>query len=375
MTSDGRDGAPRRIALLAFPGIRAFDVAVITEVWGTDRTDRGVPAFDLRRVAVDATPVTLRGGLALTPDRPLDWLTGADLIVVPGLDDHLTPAPGPLLAALRAAHARGATLAALCGGAFTLAQAGLLDGRRAVTHWALADLLRTHHPLVTVEPDALFVQDGTLWTSAGTAAGIDLCLHLVRTAHGAEVAATIARSMVTAPVRTGTQAQFIEPPTARLDRDADALAAVRAYALAHLHTPLTVPSLAARAGMSTRTFARRFTAATGTTPLRWLLAQRIAAAQRLLERTDLPMPEVARRAGFGSEVTMRQHFAAQLAVSPRSYRASFAQPEPPRHTPPAERSNPWTTSGRSPGQRHRWHRAGDSGRPRQDEVDTPGAAP
>ncbi|MFB6774615.1 GlxA family transcriptional regulator [Streptomyces sp. NPDC056337] len=315
---------PYRVALVAFPGIRAFDVSVITEVWGTDRTDRGAPAFDLRRVAADrATPVPMRGGLALHPDRALGWLDRADLVVVPGLDDHLTPAPAPVLDALRRAHARGTTVAALCGGAFTLAQAGLLDGRRAITHWRLIDLLRTHHPRVTVVPDALFIEDGNIWTAAGTAAGIDLCLHLVRLAHGAEAAATIARSMVTAPFRTGTQAQFVERPTPLADRDADTLAAVREHALRHLHEPLTVADLAARADMSPRSFARHFTAETGTTPLRWLLDQRVAAAQRLLERTDLPMPEVARRAGFGSEVTMRQHFASRLATSPRAYRAAF----------------------------------------------------
>lgn len=315
---------PYRVALVAFPGIRAFDVSVITEVWGTDRTDRGAPAFELRRVATDTTtPIPMRGGLALHPDRTLGWLDHADLVVIPGLDDDLTPAPTPVLQALSRAHARGTTLAALCAGAFTLAQAGLLDGRRAITHWNLADQLRTRHPHVTVVPDALFIEDDNIWTAAGTAAGIDLCLHLVRRSHGAETAATIARSMVTAPFRTGTQAQFIEHPTPRTDRDADALAAVREYALSRLHEPLTVADLAAHAGMSPRTFARHFTAATGTTPLRWLLDQRVAAAQKLLERTDLPMPEVARRAGFGSEVTMRQHFASRLATSPRAYRAAF----------------------------------------------------
>lgn len=310
--------------MLAFPGIRAFDVSVISEVWGVDRTHRQVPAFDLRRVAASPAPVPMRGGLTLTPDRTLHWLTRAELILVPGLDDHSTPAPAPVLDALRRAHARGTTIAALCGGAFTLAQAGLLDDRRALTHWGLVDLLTARYPRVRVEPDALFVEDGNLWTAAGTAAGIDLCLHLVRSRHGAEAAATIARSMVTAPFRTGSQAQFIEHPTPRTDRDADALADVRAYALTHLDAPLTVPVLAARAGMSPRTFARHFTAATGTSPLHWLLDQRVAAAQKLLERTDLPMPEVARRAGFGSEVTMRQHFASRLTTSPRAYRASFA---------------------------------------------------
>ncbi|MFF0289820.1 GlxA family transcriptional regulator [Streptomyces sp. NPDC005262] len=322
----GHVPTPARIALVAFPGVRAFDVSVITEVWGVDRTDRGVPPFDLRRTAADPAPIPLRGGLSLAPDRTLAWLNRADLIVVPGLDDHLTPAPAPVLDALRRAHARSTPIAALCGGAFTLAQAGLLDGRRAVTHWNLTDLLRAHHPRVTVVPDALFLHDDNIWTSAGTAAGIDLCLHLVRKTHGAEAAAAIARSMVTAPFRTGTQAQFIEHPTPHTDRDADTLAAVRAYALTHLAEPHTVAGLAARADMSPRSFARHFQATTGTTPLRWLITQRIAAAQRLLERTDLPLPEVARRTGFGSEITMRQHFATHLATSPRDYRLAF------RHT-------------------------------------------
>ncbi|WP_406252792.1 helix-turn-helix domain-containing protein [Streptomyces atratus] len=322
---------PTRIALVCFPGVRAFDVSVITEVWGVDRTDRGVPPFDLRRTAAEPTPIALRGGLCLTPDRTLAWLARADLIVVPGLDDYVTPAPAPVLEALRRAHAGATPIASLCGGAFTLAQAGLLDGRQAVTHWNLTDLLSTRHPQVKVTQDALFLHDDNIWTSAGTAAGIDLCLHLVRITHGAETAATIARSMVTAPFRTGTQAQFIEHPTPRADRDADTLAAVRAHALAHLAEPHTVAGLAAHAGMSPRSFARHFQATTGTTPLRWLITQRIAAAQKLLERTDLPLPEVARRTGFGSEVTMRQHFATHLSTSPRDYRLAFHQgPSPAR---------------------------------------------
>ncbi|MCF6523714.1 GlxA family transcriptional regulator [Streptomyces sp. JJ36] len=313
----------RTVAMVAFPGVRAFDVSVITEVWGVDRTDRGVPPFELRRCGETRAPVALQGGLTLTPDRTLAWLDRAGLVLVPGLDDHSPPSDA-VLHALRRAHARGTPVAALCGGAFTLAQAGLLDGRRAVTHWSLAGRLATEHPAVRVEPDALFLEDDNVWTAAGTAAGIDLCLHLVRTGHGAEVAATIARSMVTAPFRTGSQAQFIEHPAPAGDRGADALAQVRERALRHLTEPLTVADLARWAGMSPRSFARHFSATTGVTPLRWLLQQRLAAAQRLLERTDLPVPEVARRAGFGSEVTMRQHFAAQLATSPREYRAAFS---------------------------------------------------
>ncbi|MCF3107096.1 helix-turn-helix domain-containing protein [Streptomyces roseoverticillatus] len=316
----------QRIALVAFPGIRAFDVAVITEVWGVDRTAGGAPRFALRRHGADRAPVAMPGGLTLTPDQDLEALSGlgaSDLVVVPGVEEQLAPVPEPVLAALRSAHGAGVPVAALCGGAFVLAQAGLLDGRRAVTHWNLTGLLARSYPGVQVVPDALFVEDGGVWTAAGVAAGIDLCLHLVRTAHGAEAAATIARSMVTAPFRTGTQAQFVEQPTPCSDREADALAAVRERALRHLSEPLTVADLAGWAGMSPRTFARHFTATTGMTPVQWLLGQRIAAAQKLLERTGLPMPEVARRCGFGSEVTMRQHFAARLATSPRDYRRAF----------------------------------------------------
>ncbi|MFF4227499.1 GlxA family transcriptional regulator [Streptomyces sp. L500] len=315
----------QRIALVAFPGIRAFDVAVIAEVWGVDRTGRGAPHFELRRCAPDRAPVRMPGGLTLAPDEALDWTATADLVVVPGVEDHLATVPEPVLDALREAHRAGVPVAALCGGAFVLAQAGLLDGRRAVTHWNLTTLLSAAHPDVEVVPDALFVEDDGVWTAAGVAAGIDLCLHLVRTAHGAEAAATIARSMVTAPFRTGTQAQFIEHPAPTADdREAsDTLAAVRERALRRLSEPLTVADLARWAGMSPRSFARHFTATTGTTPIQWLLDQRVAAAQQLLERTDLPMPEVARRCGFGSEVTMRQHFAARLATSPRDYRRSF----------------------------------------------------
>ncbi|GAA3945912.1 helix-turn-helix domain-containing protein [Streptomyces gulbargensis] len=323
-------GAPQRIALLSFPGIRAFDVSVVTEVWGTDRGTRGVPPFELRRVAADpAAPIPLRGGLSLTPDRPLAWLDGltpTDLVLVPGVEDPDADVPAPVLDALRRAHAGGIPVASLCAGAFVLARAGLLDGRRAVTHWQLAPRLAARYPRIRVEPEALHVEDTGIWTSAGTAAGIDLCLHLVRKDHGAEAAATIARSMVTAPFRTGTQAQFIERPTPRADRDEDTLAAVRAHVLARLDQPHTVASLAALAGMSPRSFARHFRATTGTTPLRWLITRRVAAAQKLLERTDLPLPEVARRAGFGSEVTMRQHFASHLATSPRDYRAAFRHP-------------------------------------------------
>ncbi|ATZ23517.1 GlxA family transcriptional regulator [Streptomyces lavendulae] len=313
-----------RVAIVAQPGIRSFDLAVITEVWGPDRARVGVPPFELRRCALRTGPIELPGGLTLTPDRGLDWLSAADLVVVPALAEPADPTPEPVLAALRAAHARGVPVAALCAGAFVLAEAGLLDGRRAVTHWWLAPQLAARYPAVLVEEAPLFVEDDGLWTSAGVASGIDLCLHLVREAHGSEAAAAIARSMVTGPFRTGDHAQYLDRPTPSADRTAEALAAVRERALRRLHEPLDVATLARWAGMSPRSFARHFAAATGTTPHKWLLRHRLDEARKLLERTDHPVPEVARRAGFASEVTFRQHFGAHVGLSPRAYRAAAA---------------------------------------------------
>ncbi|MFD7256998.1 GlxA family transcriptional regulator [Streptomyces sp. NPDC059874] len=316
----------QRVAVVAQPGIRSFDLAVITEVWGPDRSRFGVPPFELRRCALEPGPISLPGGLSLAPDRGLDWLAAADLVVVPALADPEDPTPEPVLAALREAHARGVPIAALCAGAFVLAEAGLLEGRRAVTHWSLAPRLAARHPGVLVEDAPLYVEDGGLWTSAGVASGIDLCLHLVREAHGAEAAAAIARSMVTGPFRAGAHAQYLDRPVPAADRTAEALAAVRERALRCLDQPLDVATLARWAGMAPRTFARHFVAATGTTPHRWLLDHRLDEARKLLERTDHPVPEVARRAGFTSEVTFRQHFTSYVGLGPRAYRAASVAP-------------------------------------------------
>jgi transcriptional regulator GlxA family with amidase domain len=336
------DGAMQRVALAVYEHNSAFDLAVVNEVWRPDRTARGVPRFELRTCADGPEAIELGGGLTVTPERGLDWFENADLIVVPGFDGPLGPFAPPLLDALRAARRAATPVAALCRGAFVLAEAGQLAGRRAVTHWAHTGELARMCPDTQVEPGALFVEDNGVWTSAGTAAGIDLCLHLVRRAHGAEVAAAIARSMVTAPFRTGGQAQFIAGPTPIMDQEAHVLGAVREQALRQLDRPLPVAQLAEWAGMSERTFARRFRAAAGVSPAQWLLEQRIAAAQKLLERTDLSIETVAGRSGFGSPVMMRQHFAKQLGVSPRDYRRAFhgvrnERPSPSKHsTAPAD---------------------------------------
>ena len=217
---------------------------------------------------------------------------------------------------------RGARIASLCSGAFTLAEAGLLDGRRATTHWMYTDAFRARFPLVELDPSVLYVGGDGIYTSAGTAAGIDLCLHLVRLDHGAEVANIVARRMVVPPHREGGQAQYVDAPVAELGRE-DPLAAVVTWAMGHLDRDLSVNDLARRAFMAPRTFARRFRASTGATPLQWLLHQRVALAQRLLETTDLPIDAVARQAGFGSTPSLRQHFGRVVGTSPHAYRSRF----------------------------------------------------
>ncbi|MFF7991535.1 GlxA family transcriptional regulator [Kitasatospora xanthocidica] len=312
----------RTVGCLIFDGVRAFDYAVIGEVWANRTSRPGLPAFDLRVCGPDGTRVRLGGGLERVPDHGLSALADCDLVVVPGIEDPDAARDPAVHAALRAVRARGVPVASLCAGAFVLAEAGLLDGREATTHWALAPELACRFPAVTVRPEVLFTGGDGLWTSAGVAAGIDLCLHLVRTAHGQQTAATIARAMVTAPFRAGGQAQFIPTPVPEPTAD-DPLARVRAEILASLDTPWTVPRMAAAALMSDRTFARRFTATTGTTPTRWLLDQRVLTAQRLLEETDLPVDTVATRCGFTSAVSLRPVFTARVGVAPREYRRAF----------------------------------------------------
>ncbi|GAA1254582.1 helix-turn-helix domain-containing protein [Kitasatospora nipponensis] len=315
------------VGCVIFDGVRAFDYAVIGEVWSNRTSRPGLPAFELRVCGPgDGARVHLDGGLERVPDAGLDGprgLLGCDLVMVPGVADPGARRPPEVLAALRAVHARGIPIASLCAGAFVLAEAGLLDGRRATTHWALAADLAERHPAVRVDPEVLFAGDGEVWTSAGVAAGVDLCLHLVRAAHGQQSAATIARAMVTAPFRTGGQAQFIPTPVPPDSAAADPLAQARTAALLALDHPWTVAELAEVAVMSERSFARRFTQNAGVAPLRWLLEQRVLAAQRLLEETDLPVDRIAVRCGFGSAVSLRAPFVRQVGLAPRDYRRSF----------------------------------------------------
>jgi transcriptional regulator GlxA family with amidase domain len=272
----------------------------------------------------DAPPLRTDLGFTLSPEHGLEALRWADTIVVPAAPKPLAEreTPPDVLGALQRAHSRAVRVVSLCSGAFVLAEAGLLDGRRATTHWMFAELFRTRFPLVELDPSVLYVGGDGVFTSAGTAAGIDLCLHLVRLDHGAHVANTVARRMVVPPHRDGGQAQFIDAPMPAVPAD-DPLAAVVAWAVAHLDRELTINDLSRRAFMAPRTFARRFRAVMGVTPLQWLLQQRVALAQRLLETTELPVELVAQQAGFGSTPSLRQHFGRTVGTSPQAYRRRF----------------------------------------------------
>ncbi len=314
---------PPLVAVLAFSPVSVFEMAVPCEVFGIDRTAMGVPRYDVRLVAGDPPPLRTTLGFSFDDTAGLDTLRRASMIIVPGWPHHNDARPSDtVLAELQRAHQRGARIASLCSGAFVLAAAGLLDGRRATTHWMYSDDLARLYPSIEVDPAVLYVGAGQVWTSAGTAAGIDLCLHFLRQDHGAEVANVVARRMVVPPHRDGGQAQYVETPLPAACAD-DSLARTLEWVQGHLDQAHTVETMARRARLSPRTFARRFKAATGTTPLQWLLTQRVVQAQRLLEATDLPVELVADRCGFGSAATLRQHFARAVGTSPLAYRLTF----------------------------------------------------
>ena len=307
-----------RVAVLAFDGVVAFDLATPAQVFG-HRVERR--RYDFRVATPQPGRVTTTTHFAVVAEDGLAALEGADTVMVPGHGELERAWDEAALDALRAAHARGARIASVCTGAFVLAAAGLLDGRRATTHWNDAPLLAALHPAVDVDPDVLYVDEGRVLTSAGVAAGIDLCLHLVRLDHGTEVANAVARRIVVAPHRSGGQAQFVDRPLPATP--SEGLQATRAWALERLGEPLTVASLARHALMSERSFARRFRAETGTTPLRWLIEQRVAHARRLLESTDLPVDAVAAECGFGTAAGLREHFARAVQTTPTAYRRAF----------------------------------------------------
>jgi AraC family transcriptional regulator, transcriptional activator FtrA len=311
----------RTVATVVVDRVAPFELGVVCEVFGIDRTADGVPPFDFRICGErPGEPLRATVGMSVVPEHGLDAVIDADLVAVPATwvrEEY----PTAVLDALRAAADAGATLLSVCTGAYLLGAAGLLDNRPCTTHWYHVADFAARFPAAKLDPDVLFVDDGNVITSAGTAAGIDACLHLVRRELGAEVATLIARRMVVPPQRDGGQRQFITQP---LPADADSLRPLLTWMLETLDTEHTVAELARRARLSERTFARRFLAETGTTPHRWLSAQRVQLARRLLEQTDLGVDEIARRCGFGGAALLRHHFSRAVGVTPTAYRRTFA---------------------------------------------------
>ncbi len=322
---------PHRIGVLALDGVVGLDLGTPAQVFGAARTADRLPLYTVDTCTPGGRPVRSSAGFRVLPDHGLDLLATVDTVVVPGLhagppmtDGTIDPA---VSGALRDAHRRGVRIMSICTGAFALAAAGLLDGHRATTHWAHADRFRRLYPQVDLDPDVLFIDSGRVLTSAGVAAGIDLCLHVVRGDHGSEVANRAARRCVVPPWRDGGQAQYIERPVPRTP--ASGTAATREWARQRLHEPVALRELAAHARMSVRTFTRHFRSETGLSPAQWLLQQRTDHARLLLETTDLAIDQVARRAGFGTTAALRQHLNTRIGVSPSVYRRTF------RRTPAA----------------------------------------
>jgi transcriptional regulator GlxA family with amidase domain len=346
------------VAVVVLDGVSPFELGVLCEVFGSDRTAQGLPGYDFAVVAGEPGPLRTETGFELHTPFGLERLEQADLVAVPATADRRifagagedtpgssagslpgsapgSPAgsapgsapgslPGPLLEALRRTVDRGARVLSVCTGAFVLGAAGLLDDRRCTTHWAHAEELAQRYPRAKVDPSVLYVDDDPVITSAGTAAGIDACLYLVRKEQGSKVANAIARRMVVPPHRDGGQAQFVERPVA--GPATDSLADMLNWMERHLDRPVTIDDLADRASMSARTFARRFVAETGTTPQRWLTSQRILLAQELLEETDATIDAVAERSGFGNATALRHHFRIWRSTTPQAYRRQFRDP-------------------------------------------------
>jgi transcriptional regulator GlxA family with amidase domain len=310
------------VSALVLDGVAPFEFGVICEVFGIDRSADGVPNFDFTICGPEAgRPLRTSVGASLVPDHGLDALVGVDLVAIPAIAGT-SAYPQEALDAIRAAADSGSIILTVCSGAFVAGAAGLLDGRKCTTHWMHADELAAQYPTADVDRNVLFVDDGNLITSAGTAAGIDACLHLVRRELGSEVTNIIARRMVVPPQRDGGQRQYIDQPIPV--RCSEGFAPHLDWILGNLDTPHTVATLAKRASMSSRTFARRFVDETGRTPMQWVTDQRVLYARRLLEETDLDIDRVADKAGFGTATLLRHHFRRIIGVTPSDYRRRFA---------------------------------------------------
>jgi transcriptional regulator GlxA family with amidase domain len=319
----------RNVAVVVLDGFSPFELGVPCEVFGNDRTADGLPGYNFSVVAGEPGPLRSEVGFVLHTDSGLETLGTADLVVVPAPSDERCARadwPEPLLAALREVVARGGRVLSVCTGAFVLAAAGLLDGRACTTHWRFARQLAVMYPAAKVDASVLYVDEDQVITSAGTAAGIDACLHVVRKEQGSRVATAIARRMVVPPHRDGGQAQFVEHPV--VSPSADTLADVIEWMQRHLDQTMPVAEMASLAAMSPRTFARRFVQETGTTPQRWLIGQRILLAEQLLEETDQTVDFIAERAGFGNATALRHHFRTWRATTPNAYRRLFQSSGP-----------------------------------------------
>ena len=310
----------KKIVCVTLPGMSPFEFGVICEVFGIDRRDHGGPIFDFHVTAAEPGPIRTKLGFDIVVHEDLAAAADADLIAIPAYEAGL-PIHPEILRVVRDAEARGAWVLSVCSGAFVLGEAGILDGRRSTTHWMYADALARAYPDTEVDPDVLFVEDRRVVTGAGTAAGIDAALHIVRKELGAAAANIIARRMVVPPQRDGGQSQFIQSPVVECQSDSFAL--VTQWMMENLDRELTVDQLARKSLMSPRTFARRFRADLGTTPTAWLNRQRLLRAQQLLEETDRTLEAIAADTGFGGAAVMRHHFLKVLQTTPTAYRRAF----------------------------------------------------
>jgi len=315
------DAPPHLVVVLAYDDLRTFEFGCAVEVFALPRPEMGPDWYRFAVAAAAPGPLRGLGGITVQADGGLELLEQAGTIIVPGWPGPGSPVPAPLVRALRDAHARGARLAAICGGAFVLAATGLLAGKRVTTHWSHAAKLADAYPDVDVRPDVLYVDEGSLLTSAGSAAGLDLCLHLVRRDFGPKAANKVARRLVIQTHREGGQAQYVERPVPA--RSGTRLSALLALIRENPADDWSIERMASRAGMSVRGLHRHFQSTTGMAPGAWLLAERIARAREMLEDTALTIEDIALRVGFGAGATLRNHFRNSLGVTPGAYRARF----------------------------------------------------